>query len=195
MSVPSAPPPPPALPERVEPERLREMDGAALEAQEEELRRAERAARAAMAPYDRVLREIRARREEVATERRRRDRAERHASRMAVRAGAASGTMPSLAEALLAEPPPVADDRPLGGVRAHLSTGGEVGFGYPSRPGAISFTDGRQTRSATTWGEARRLYADGWEPGAPGIPGVRVHLAGTLVERVVTAGEVVIAPG
>ncbi len=56
MSVPCAPPPPPELPERIEPERLREMDGAALEAQEEELRRAERTTRAAMVPYDRVLR-------------------------------------------------------------------------------------------------------------------------------------------
>lgn len=171
------------------------MDEAGLEAQEEGLSQVERATRAAMAPYDRVLREIRARREEVATERRRRERARRHASRMAVRSGAASGEMPDLGEALMAEPSPLPDDRPLSGVRAHLASGGEVGFGYPSRPGTIAFTDGRQARSAATWGEARRLYAGGWEPGAPGTPGVRVHLAGTLVERVVPVGEVVIAPG
>jgi hypothetical protein len=67
-----------------------------------------------------------------------------------------------------------------------------VGFGFPTRPGSIGFTDGRRQRQARTWDEARSLYDDGWEPGSPGIPGVRVHLAGTRVERVVGADEVVI---
>jgi hypothetical protein len=188
----SAPLPPPPLPPRVEPERLRDLDGAGLEAEAARLGEAERATRAAMAPYDVQLREIRARREEIATERRRRERAERHAARVAVRERAGSDAMPTLGDALLAGPSGLLDGRPLAGVRAFLVSGGEVGFGYPTRPGSLGFTDGRQARSATTWGEARRLYADGWEPGAPGTPGVRVHLAGTRVERVVGVADVVV---
>jgi hypothetical protein len=195
MSELPAPTPPPVLPPRVGPEGLRDLDAAALEAEVAHLAEIERATRTAMAPYDRQLREIRTRKEELATERRRRERAERHAARVAVRALAGSGEMPSLAGALLAEPSPLAEDRPLAAVRAYLVTGGEVGFGYPSRPGTLSFTDGRQIGTAATWGEARRLYAEGWEPGVPGaagVRGVRVHLSGTRVERVVGMDEVLV---
>ena len=187
--------PPLPLPPRVDPERLRDLDAAALEAEAARLGEAERATRTAMSPYDRQLREIRTRQEEIATERRRRERAERHAARIAVREMAGSGEMPSLADALLAEPSPLPEGRPLTQVRAFLATGGEVGFGYPTRPGVLGFTDGRQLRNAATWGEARALYAQGWEPGAPGgagVRGVRVHLIGTRVERVIAAGEVVL---
>jgi hypothetical protein len=103
--------------------------------------------------------------------------------------------MPSLAAALQAEPSLLPEDRPLAAVRAYLASGGEVGFGYPGRPGILGFTDGRQLRSAATWGEARDLYAEGWEPGAPGaagVRGVRVHLSGTRVERVVGLDEVLV---
>ncbi len=201
MNTDRYPPPPssadpeaqvPPLPERIEPALMRELGGAELGAAEARLAEAERATRTSMAPWDRQLREIRARRDEIATERRRRERAERHAARMLVRERAGSAAMPSLADALLAEPSPLPDDRPLAGVKAFLASGGEVGFGYPARPGAIGFTDGRQARGAGTWGEARGLYADGWEPGAPGNPGVRVHLLGTRVERVVAPDEVVV---
>jgi hypothetical protein len=179
----------------VEPGRLRDLDAAALDAEAARLGEVERATRAAMAPYDRNLREIRARREEIATERRRRERAERHAARRAVREMAGSAAMPSLADALLADPSPFPDDRALGAVRAFLVSGGEVGFGYPTRPGVLGFTDGRLLRNAGTWGEARSLYSQGWEPGAPGTPGVRVHLVGTRVERVVGGEEVVVELG
>jgi hypothetical protein len=191
----TGPPDLPALPPRAEPALLREMDDAALLDAEAELGRVERATRSAMAPWDRQLREIRARREEIATERRRRERAERHAARMAVRERAGSETMPTLSDALLAEPSPLGEERPLAAVRAYLASGGEVGFGYPTRPGSLGFTDGRRLRSAVTWGEARRLYAEGWEPGAPGTPGVRVHLVGTRVERVVGPTEVLVDLG
>ncbi len=195
MTQAPTPLPPPALPERVEPDRLRELDPAALDAEAERLAAVERATRTAMAPYERQLREIQARREEVATERRRRERADRHAARVAVREMAGSTELPNLTAALLTEPSPLPDDRPLASVRAFLASGGEVGFGYPSRPGSVGFTDGRQLRNAGTWGEARRLYAEGWEPGAPGangVRGVRVHLSGTRVERVVGLDEVLV---
>jgi hypothetical protein len=197
--MPEPPPtPPPPLPDRIDPGGLGRLANELLEAEATRLAEVERATRSAMSPYERQLREIRTRLEEIATERRRRERAERHERRVHVRERAASGEMPGLGDALGADPAAMPDEVPLSGVRAHLRSGGEVAFGYPSRPGVVSFTDGRQMRSATTWGEARRLYADGWQPGAPGNPGlrgVRVHLSGTRVERVVGLDEVVVTAG
>jgi len=183
----------PELPEHADAERLREFDAAAVDAAGAALQAAERATIAAMAPYDRQLREIRARMSELATERRRRERAAQVAQRAGVREAAKSGGMPSLAAALEAGEALFDDAAALQTIRAFLSTGGEVGFGFATRPGTIAFTDGRRQRQARTWGEARSLYAEGWEPGAPGVPGVRVHLAGSRVERVAAATEVVVA--
>jgi hypothetical protein len=183
----------PELPDQVDADRLREFDASALEAAAAALQAAERATIAAMAPYDRQLREIRARMSELATERRRRERAAQVARRAGVREAAKSGGMPSLATALEAGEALFDDAAALQTIRAFLSTGGEVGFGFATRPGTIAFTDGRRQRQARTWGEARSLFAEGWEPGAPGIPGVRVHLAGSRVERVAAATEVVVA--
>lgn len=190
MTSPSGDPPP--LPDPVAPELLRDLDAGALEEVAASLGAAERAVIVAMAPFDRQLKEIRARQSELATERRRRERAARHAARIAVRAAAGSETMPTLADALAAGDLPLADDLPLREMRAFLKTGGEVAFGYPTRPGSITFTDGRRSVQATTIGDARRLWSDGLEPGAPGVPGVRVHLIGTRVERVAPIDEVVV---
>ncbi|TMD92119.1 MAG: hypothetical protein E6I76_17840 [Chloroflexi bacterium] len=184
MSTPAPPPaapapaPLPPLPDRVEPEALRDLDDAALDEVATGLTAAERATVQAMAPYERQLRELRARGAELATERRRRERAQRHAQRIEVRRQAGTGEMPT----------------PLREVRAFLATGGEVGFGFPNKPGFIGFTDGRRSAQAGTFGEARGLWADGWEPGAPGVPGVRVHLAGTRIEKVLAADGIVVQP-
>jgi hypothetical protein len=185
----------PPLGERVEPDALRDLTEDGLEALAAELQATERATIAAMAPFDQRLREIRTRATELATERRRRERAQQVAQRAGVREAAKSGGMPSLAVALasaeeLFDPATVLTD-----MHAFLSTGGGVGFGFATRPGAITFTDGRQQRQARTWGEARELHALGWDPGAPGVPGVRVHLAGSRVERVVSAADVVLEAG
>lgn len=184
-------PPLPRLPDAVDGPALVALDDAALEAVLADLARLERATVTAMAPHQAQLRELRARSGQVATERRRRDRARHIAARAAVRDQARSGEMPSIVEAL-AVGDTIDDSMPLAGLPAFLASGGEVRFGYATRPGAIAFTDGRQLRTARTWGEARQLVADGWEPGSPGVPGVRVHLVGTRVERVVGAGEVVV---
>jgi hypothetical protein len=182
----------PPLGDRVEPEALRELGDDGLDALGDELQVTERATIAAMAPYEQHLREIRTRVTELATERRRRERAHQVAQRAGVREAAKSGGMPSLATALASAEELVDADAPLTQVHAFLSTGGEVGFGFATRPGTMTFTDGRQQRQARTWGEARELHALGWDPGAPGVPGVRVHLAGSRVERVVAAADVVL---
>ena len=200
MSTPAPPPaapapaPLPPLPDRVEPEALRDLDDAALDEVATGLTAAERATVQAMAPYERQLRELRARGAELATERRRRERAQRHAQRIEVRRQAGTGEMPTLADALAAAEPALPAERPLREVRAFLATGGEVGFGFPNKPGFIGFTDGRRSAQAGTFGEARGLWADGWEPGAPGVPGVRVHLAGTRIEKVLAADGIVVQP-
>jgi len=182
----------PPLPDRVDPEALRDMSEKALAAVLEEVRAAERATVAAMSPYSRQLKELQARTQEVATEQRRRERAAHIAQRKAVREQAAAGEMPTLETALAEVPSGLPEAAPLSSVRAYLTTGGEVAFGYASRPGTLSFTDGRRVQNAATVGEARRLYADGWEAGSPGVPGVRIHLAGTRVERVVPLDGVVV---
>lgn len=192
MAPDAAPLPLPPLPERADPDALREQSDEGLGAVLDELRAAERATIAAMSPYQRQLKELQARVSEVATEQRRRERAAHIAQRKAVREQASSGEMPTL-ETLLAEmPSPLPEEASLSTLRAFLATGGEVGFGYASRPGTLTFTDGRRQQGVSTVGEARRLYADGWEPGSPGVPGVRVHLAGTRVERVVAPDGVVV---
>jgi len=101
---------------------------------------------AAMAPHQAQLRELRARSGQVATERRRRERAAHIASRAAVRDQARSGEMPTVSDALgIAGIIP--DERPLADVVVFLSSGGEVRLGYATRPGAGS----RTSSGAGSW--------------------------------------------
>ncbi len=182
----------PYLPERATPEQLRDLDPGSLGALKGRLRDAERGVVSAMAPYEQTLREIRSRMAEVATETRRRERAAQVSQRAGVRELAKSGGMPSVNAVLAAAPSPFPDGTELSATRAFLTTGGEVRFGFATRPGAMTFTDGRRQKQARTWDEARQAFEDGWEPGNPGIPGVRVHLPNSRVERVVAADEVVV---
>jgi hypothetical protein len=184
----------PDLPPAFEQGSLTTLDDSSLEELLAALATVERATVSAMAPHQAQLRELRARTGQIATERRRRERAAHIAARAAVRDQAKSGEMPSVIDAL-ASAGLLPDERPLADVAAFLKSGGEVRFGYATRPGPVPFTDGRQSRSARTWGDARQLFGDGWEPGSPGVPGVRVHLVGTRVERVVDAADVVVRPG
>ncbi|MBJ7596058.1 MAG: hypothetical protein JF886_14600 [Candidatus Dormibacteraeota bacterium] len=186
-------PPLPDLPPPFEQESLAALDDGALDQLAGAVATVERATATAMAPHQAQLRELRARSGQIATERRRRERAVHIAARAAVREQAKSGEMPGFSDALGAADF-LPEDRLLAEVPAFLKSGGEVRFGYATRPGSVAFTDGRQARTARTWGEARQLFADGWEPGSPGVPGVRVHLVGTRVERVVDAAEVVVRP-
>lgn len=182
----------PPLPDAVAPEQLQSLPDADLEVVDLELRGAERATVAAMAPWDRQLREVRARLAELATERRRRERAAHVAQRASVREHAKAGTMPSLGDALAAPDELFEASVPLASLKVFLKSGGQVGLGFATRPGTIAFSDGRRQQQAKTWGEARELATAGWEPGSAGIPGVRVHLSGSRVERVVAPDEVVL---
>ena len=116
----------PPLPDTVAAERLRGVADADLEVLELELRGTERATLAAMSPYDRQLREIRARLSELATERRRRERAAHVAKRASVREQAKSGAMPTLADALAAPDDLFDPGTSLMSIRAFLASGGEI---------------------------------------------------------------------
>jgi hypothetical protein len=180
------------LPEVPAAAQIRDLAPEGLDDIDRALRDEELQVRQAMAPYENRLADIRSRRQIIATERRRRERMQISARRKEVQRGAKSGSMPSLVDALATLD--LSADIPLGEINAFLATGGAVGFGFATRPGTIAFTDGREQKQAKTWGDARQLFLDGWEPGSPAIPGVRIHLAGTRVERVVAAGDVVIEP-
>lgn len=185
-------PHPPELPERADPDSLKALDANGLTSLEDSLRQVERSTVQAMSPYEQTLREVRSRLAELATEVRRRERAAQVTRRATVRELARSGGMPALAAVLGAAESPFGAGTQLSATRAYLATGGEVGFGFATRAGAIAFTDGRRQQQARTWDEARALFDEGWEPGTPGVPGVRVHLPGSRVERVVSADDVVV---
>lgn len=184
----------PPLPQGFEASHLGELDEGELGAVEAVHRDVLRQTEAAMAEYMQQVRELQSRLGEIATERRRRARQVTTSARRQVRDAASSGAAPSLLVALSEGVAAVDDALPLAELRLHLRSGGEVRLGFAGRPGPTSFTNGRATQSATTWGQARQMYAEGWELGSPQIPGVRIHLAGSKVERVVDPDDVVIAP-
>lgn len=187
--------PPLALPDPIDAATLPSLDEADLDVIVTELHLSERQVIAAMAPHERQLRELRARLGEIATERRKRERTALAARRRTVREQGRSGEMANLAEALAAPTSELDEALPLAELPVFLASGGHCRLGFPGRPGPTAFSNGRQTQQASTWGEARRLYAEGWELGSAQLPGVRIHLAGTKVERVVAAAEVLVASG
>ena len=158
---------------------LTSLDGAELERRIAD-------AQQRMRPVEQQLAALRAERDVLLTERRRRERAAHRQARADVKAAMREGRVPSLAELLAG-----ADPAQLDAYTYNLKTGGEVGLGYPgARRPSLALTDGAQTAQVYDFDEAARLYAGGWEPGTPGRPGVRVHFANTRQERLVGADEV-----
>ncbi len=159
------------------------IDAGELERRIEELR-------GRMRPLERELDALRGERDVLLTEVRRRRRLAGRTARADVKAAMREGRFPSLAE-LVAN----SDAGSLDDFVFHLKTGGEVRLGFPgARRQTLGFTDGRAAAQAADLAEAARLYAAGWELGAPGRPGVRVHFPGTRQERLVAADEVFARP-
>lgn len=146
--------------------------------------------RARMRPLEQQLGELRAQRDLVLTEQRRRERLDRRDSRARLRSAMGSGELPSVAELVAG-----AEAGSLADYVYSLKTGGEVALGFPgaSQP-SLPFTDGVQARQAKDLAQAAELYAAGWELGSPGRPGVRIHFPGTRQERLVDAQEVFARP-
>ncbi|HEY8634721.1 MAG TPA: hypothetical protein VIO34_07155 [Candidatus Dormibacteraeota bacterium] len=139
-----------------------------------------------MRPLERDLAAIRAERDVLLTELRRRERLANRLSRADVKSAMKEGRVPSIADLVAA-----VDDGSLDEYVYNVKTGGEVLLGFPgARSQSLSFTDGVKAAQAKDFAEASRLYAAGWELGSPGRPGVRIHFPGTRQERLASADEV-----
>ena len=143
-----------------------------------------------MRPLEQGLAGLRAERDVLLTETRRRERGAHRASRADLKAGMKEGKFPTVAELVAGTEAGALDDYVF-----NLKTGGEVRLGFPgARAQTLTFTDGAKTAQATDLALAAELYEAGWELGSPGRPGVRVHFPGTRQERVVPADEVFARP-
>ena len=159
-------------------------DLGALDAAELERRVAE--VRERMRPLERDLAALRAERDLLLTEVRRRERLASRLSRADVKAAMKEGRFPSIASLVAAVEAGSLDEYVY-----NLKTGGEVRLGFPgARSQSLALTDGVQVAQAGDFAEVARLYAAGWELGSPGRPGVRVHFPGTRQERLVSPDEV-----
>jgi hypothetical protein len=143
-------------------------------------------ARARMRPLETQLAELRAERDVLLTEQRRRERLAQRNKRAGVKDAMKGGQFPTFTQ-LLAASESGGFDR----YQFHLKTGGEVRLGFPgARKQTVSFTDGRRMVQAQDFDEAVRLYVAGWELGSPGRTGLRVHFPGTRQERLADPEEV-----
>lgn len=139
-----------------------------------------------MRPLEQELAGLRAERDVLLTEARRRERLANRAARADVKAAMKEGRLATIAELVAG-----AEPGSLDGFVYNLKTGGQVRLGFPgARAQTLTFTDGVQTANAKDLAEAAELYEAGWELGSPGRPGVRIHFPGTRQERVVPANEV-----
>ena len=143
-----------------------------------------------MRPLEQNLAALRAERDVLLTELRRRERGAHRASRADLKAGMKDGKFPTVAELIAGSEAGSFDDYVF-----NLKTGGEVKLGFPgARAQSLTFTDGVQAAQAADLARAAELYEAGWELGSPGRPGVRVHFPGTRQERLVPAIEVFARP-
>jgi hypothetical protein len=144
-----------------------------------------------MRPLEQDLVALRAERDVLQTEIRRRERVAHRVSRAGLKAGMKEGKLPTVGELVAGS-----DGGALDEYVFNLKTGGEVRLGFPgARQQSLTFTDGARTAQATDLAQAAELYAAGWELGSPGRPGVRVHFPGTRQERLIPANEVYARPG
>jgi hypothetical protein len=158
---------------------------------EAELERRVGGIRERMRPLEQDLAALRADRDVLLTEVRRRERGQHRASRADLKSGMKEGKFPTVMELVAGS-----DAGALDGYVFNLKTGGEVRLGFPgARSQSLTFTDGVKTAQATDLAQAAELYQAGWELGSPGRPGVRVHFPGTRQERLISPNDVYARPG
>jgi hypothetical protein len=162
-------------------------DLTALSAEEIDARVAE--VRGRMRPVEQQLAGLRAERDVLLTELRRRDRLASRERRAGLREAMRAGDLPTLAQLVATAEAGSLDDYVY-----NLKTGGEVRLGFPGARPTLTFTDGRRAVQARDLAQAAELFAAGWELGSPGRPGVRVHFPGTRQERLVDPDEVHVRP-
>ncbi len=152
----------------------------------EEIDRRVAALREQMRPLEQGLAEVRAERDLLLTELRRRQRLAHKDRRAGVRAALRAGELATVAELVAGGGEGSFDEYDY-----NLKTGGAVRLGFPgARTQTVAFTDGRQVAQARGLRQAAELYAAGWEAGVPGRPGLRVHFTGTRQEKLAAPDEV-----
>jgi hypothetical protein len=155
-----------------------------------ELQRRVAALRERMRPLDQELARLRAERDLLLTEQRRRERGAHREARADLKAAMKQGRFPTVADLVAA-----GESEPLDAYVYNLKTGGEVRLGFPgAHSQTLTFTDGVHAAQAADLAEAGRLFVVGWDLGSPGRPGVRVHFPGTRQERLVPPDEVFARP-
>jgi hypothetical protein len=143
-----------------------------------------------MRPLEVQIGKLRAERDLLLTELRRRERLAQRTTRADLKAAMRDGRFPTVAELVAGTDAGSLDDFVY-----NLKTGGQVRLGFPgARSQSLAFTDGMRVAQAPDLARAAELYAAGWELGSPGRPGVRVHFPGTRQERLVPADEVFARP-
>ena len=145
--------------------------------------------RARMRPIEGRLADLRAERDVLLTELRRRERLVHRERRANLKEAMKAGELPTFGQLIAGAETGSFDD-----YRYHLKTGGEVRLGYPGSRPAVAFTDGKRLAQARDLAQAAELYGAGWEPGSPGHPGVRVHFPGTRQEKLVEPDELHVRP-
>lgn len=155
-----------------------------------ELERRAAALRERMRPLEAGLAGLRAERDVLLTEIRRRERGAHRSARADVKAAMKEGRFPTVAELVAGAGAGSFDEFDY-----NLKTGGQVRLGFPgARTQTLTFTDGVKAVQAVDLAGAAELYEAGWELGSPGRPGVRVNFPGTRQERVVPANDVYARP-
>ncbi|MGH7903947.1 MAG: hypothetical protein ACREPA_07455, partial [Candidatus Dormibacteraceae bacterium] len=143
-----------------------------------------------MRPVEQRLAELRAERDLLLTELRRRERLQNREARADLKEAMRGGAVPTMADLIGGSVSGSLDDYVY-----NLKTGGVVRLGFPgARAQTLGFTDGVRSAPARDLAEAAALYGAGWELGGPGRPGIRVHFPGTRQERLVDASEVFARP-
>jgi hypothetical protein len=163
------------------------------QATDEELARRVREIMAEMAPLEEALGRLRTQIQQVASEQKRRERAQHLKTRMQVRTTVAQGQMPTLQQVAESANELVPSGASLAGLRFFRDSGTEIGLGYATaREPTVWMTNGSSTAAVKTIAEIRARYLEGWDFGTAAHPGVRIHIPNSRTEKILQASEVLV---
>src|ERR1700737_1466861 len=167
--------------------------GSLDQASDEDLARRVREIMAEMAPLEEALGRLRAQIQQLASEQRKRERAQHLKTRMQVRTTVARGQMPTLQQVAESANELVPSDASLAGLRFFRDSGTEIGLGYATaREPTVWMTNGSSTAAVKTIAEIRARYLEGWDFGTAAHSGGRIHTPNTRTEKILQATEVFI---
>lgn len=147
------------------------------------------------APLEAALARVRVQLQQLASEQKRRERAQHLKTRMQVRTTVREGQLPTLQQIAESSNELVPSTTTLSELRFFRDSGTEVGLGYATgREPTVWMTNGSNTLALKSISEIRSLYLEGWDFGTMAHQGVRIHVPGSRTEKVLQASEVFIKP-